>query len=533
MKSGKTRSLLFALLCGVSLAAHAASPGGDQIEALQKVIDQQQQEIQAQREQLDAQKQRLDEQDSRLEALQEQLEKLVSGQQETVPTADETVADKPAVTGVVGPAAPAAAAPPTEQPQETGKGFIAGPDALADAAAAMGILKRPVGPLSINDPHLILDHHPLDVADDRGIFIHSRDKQNIFRIYGSIRTLAVYDNRQNFHAYDLDIPKVPFGPSDVKDWNTDWTIKTSKLGFQMGIRDYFGVRAEFDWKGEGDDDLRIRHLYGRTAHWLIGQHWSAFNTLNFLPLAIDSHATSAHLGGRPVQVKYLGGEGHWSWQASAEYFQPKFNEPDLDIFEPEFVDARARNTLPNLVGNLTYRRPWGLARVGAAFTRNRIRYDFEDGDSSTSTDTGFALMAGVMARISEKDTIRAHIQRTHGNLQLGADYSLQRYDMAYNPDIDEYVNLKGWGAQVAFEHKWTPTLSSAIGGGWMEQDNRSYQPGWAFSQGYKGLVNLFYRPAGWLKGMTVAGELEFAGQKTLDGSRGDTTRISVLVLYDF
>jgi hypothetical protein len=33
--------------------------------------------------------------------------------------------------------------------------------------------------------------------------------------------------------------------------------------------------------------------------------------------------------------------------------------------------------------------------------------------------------------------------------------------------------------------------------------------------------------------MAVAGELEFAGQKTLDGSRGDTTRISVLVLYNF
>jgi hypothetical protein len=105
--------------------------------------------------------------------------------------------------------------------------------------------------------------------------------------------------------------------------------------------------------------------------------------------------------------------------------------------------------------------------------------------------------------------------------------------MTYNPNTGKFENLKAWGAQMALEHRWTPTLVSAIGGGWMEMDNRSYQPGSAFDRGYKALVNLFYRPGGWLKGMAVAGELEFAGQKTLDGSRGDTTRISVLVLYNF
>jgi hypothetical protein len=105
--------------------------------------------------------------------------------------------------------------------------------------------------------------------------------------------------------------------------------------------------------------------------------------------------------------------------------------------------------------------------------------------------------------------------------------------MAFNPSTGEFENIKAWGAQLGLEHTWTPTLTSTIGGGYMSMDSKSFQPGGSFDHGYKALVNIFYRPAGWLKGLTVAGELEFAGQTTLDGSNGNTTRISVLTYYDF
>jgi len=179
------------------------------------------------------------------------------------------------------------------------------------------------------------------------------------RIYGSIRGLAVYDNQQNFHAYDLNIPQVPFGDDDVKDWNQEWTINTTKVGLQYNVGEYGGGRVELDWKGENGDALRIRHMFLRTAHWLVGKHWSAMNTVTFLPLSIDSHPTSAHLGARQVQIKRLGGGGDWAYQASLEYFKPKFDEPGS-------VDAQARNMLPNLAGNITYTRPWLTCSTGLA-----------------------------------------------------------------------------------------------------------------------------------------------------------------------
>ena len=75
--------------------------------------------------------------------------------------------------------------------------------------------------LPINDHFLALDTKPLDIPDDTGLFIYSKDHSKVLRLYGSVRTLAVYDDRQNFHPYDLNIPQVPLGDSDAKDWNQE------------------------------------------------------------------------------------------------------------------------------------------------------------------------------------------------------------------------------------------------------------------------------------------------------------------------
>jgi hypothetical protein len=226
--------------------------------------------------------------------------------------------------------------------------------ATSDASGLSPAVVKPKRTISV--PHLVLDTHPLHVPDDSGIFMYSKDESRVFRIYSSLRALAVYDNRQNFHAYDLSIPTIPFGDADVKDWNQEWTMNTTKLGFDARLNDDFIVLSEFDWKGESGDAFRIRHMYMRSAHWLVGKHWTAFNTLNFLPQSVDTRSTSAHLGVRVPQIKYLGGNGNWSYQAPLDYYQPKFDEP-------ESIDARARNIVPNLIGNVTYSGSWAQVRV--------------------------------------------------------------------------------------------------------------------------------------------------------------------------
>jgi hypothetical protein len=514
------------VLCCVPLVVQAIGPDDqDKLAAMQAVIDQQQSEISQQqsenkqqrseidqqRQALETQQQKLAEQQKMLESLQSQLNAL-AGEPEGVET--ELAGETPA---------------PEESQSETTGHFVAdtvhiSPDPALDQPSARS--RWTPTALTSERPYLLLDTSPLDVPDDRGVFMHSNDQQKVLRIYGSIRGLAVYDNRQNFHPYDLNIPQVPFGDDDVKDWNQEWTINSTKMGLQFHVGEDLGGRVELDWKGENGDALRIRHMFMRSGHWLVGKHWSAMNTVIFLPLSIDSHSTSAHLGARQVQIKHLGGGDNWAYQTSLEYFKPKFDEPGS-------VDAQARNILPNLAGNVTYTRPWGLVRGAAMLTSNRVRFDYTNPDRTTSSDSGVLLLAGTRLDINENNLIKAHIQRADGNSGYGADYGFGNYDMVFNPNTGEFQNIKSWGVQAALEHKWTPTLTTSIGGGYMSMDSRSFQPGNSFDHGYKALVNLFYRPGGWLYGLTVAGELEFAGQTTLDGSDGDTTRISVLVYYDF
>jgi hypothetical protein len=110
----------------------------------------------------------------------------------------------------------------------------------------------------------------------------------------------------------------------------------------------------------------------------------------------------------------------------------------------------------------------------------KVKYTYGDSANGTSTDTGLALLAAIRAAINENNTIKAHIQRTDGNSQYGADYGFGNYDMTFNPGTGEFQNIKGWGAQAALEHKWTPTLTTAIGGGYMSMDPKNFQakPHW-------------------------------------------------------
>ncbi len=467
---------------------------------MQAVIDQQQTEINQQKQALETQQQALADQQKMLETLQTQLNAL----------AGET--------------------PVSEEDQSEADGHIVADnvqisiDPTSDQPSTMD--RWTPTDITSEKPYLLLDSHPLDIPDHRGVIFHSEDGHKFLRIYGSVRGLAVYDNRQNFHPYDLNIPQVPFGEDDVRDWNQEWTINTSRLGLQFHMGKYLGGRIELDWKGESGDAIRIRHMFVRSAHWLIGKHWTVMDTITFLPLSIDAHSTGTAIGIRQPQIKRLGGRGDWAYQASLEYSKPKFDEPGS-------MDAKARNMLPNLAGNVTYTRPWGFVRLAAMLSSNRVRFDYTNPDRTTSSDAGFLLLAGTKLHINENNLIKAHIQRTDGNSGYVADYTFGNYDLVFNPNTGEFQNIKAWGVQAGLEHKWTPTLSTTIGGGYISMDSKRFQPGGSFEHGYKALVNLFYRPGGYLNGLTLASELEFAGQTTLDGSRGDTTRISVLAYYDF
>ena len=55
---------------------------------------------------------------------------------------------------------------------------------------------------------------PQDISEEAGLFIYSKDGREAIRIYGSLRMLTIWDNKKNFHAYDLTQPTIPTGQDD-------------------------------------------------------------------------------------------------------------------------------------------------------------------------------------------------------------------------------------------------------------------------------------------------------------------------------
>ena len=519
--------VLASLVCLGVDPLRAAEPDRDSISAMQRVIDQQKADIEAQslkleqqKAQLESQQQNLESQQQALEDLESQLQSFIASQstpensQQTDDqkivmgdhraTAEQSVADDQQVAASGNDTRPAAESSdePGDKPTLLERIHLGRPSEL--------LARSPQ----------VLDSAPLDVPDDRGLFMHSADGDKMIRFYGSLRTLTVVEDRDNFHPYDLNIPQVPVGEENATDWNTSWTINTSQLGLEVDLRDYLSVKMEFDWKGT-DDAFRIRHMYMRTDHWLLGKNWSTFNTLKFLPQSIDSHSNSAHAGSRPAQLKFMGTAKNWSYHVSLEDFQAK-------VDAPEGLTIESGNLIPNLAGRLDFDRPWGSFRIAGLATFNKI-----DGTERQQNEPGLGLLLGGLLKLNDKNLIKAHLVRADGNNSALADFAYSDFDMAYDATTGDVNNLSTIGGQIALEHKWDENFTSAFGVGFLDMDNEDYQQGDAFDHGYKALANVFFRPGDWLQGLVLAAEVEYATQTTKDGSDGETTRISILAYYDW
>ena len=516
------------LLC-VSSSVSAQSSDADPIAAMQRLIDEQRAAIEAQAEKLEAQKAQLASQQDKLEAQQETLAELQAQLNALMGASDVTIEDGRDGADAIDarPQQPQGQPPATEQVAATATSLGAQPAGEEMAEDGPGDRPSLLDRIHLGRPsellarsREVLDSAPLDVPNDRGLFIHSADGNKLIRFYGSLRTLMVVDNRENFHPFDLNIPQIPVGEQNTTDWNTNWSTKSSQLGIEVDLRDYLTALMEFDFKGT-DESFRIRQMYMRTDHWLLGKNWSTFNTLKFLPQSGDSHSNGAHAGSRPTQLKFMGSRDTWSYHVSLEDFQPK-------IDAPEGFSIESGNLIPNVAGRIDMDRDWGALRLAGIATFNKV-----DGTEQRQNEPGLGLLFGALFNIDEKNLIKSHIVRTDGNTSTLADFSFNNLDMAYDPANGNVENLTTLGGQIALEHKWTPYISSTVGFGYLDMDNRDYQAGETFDHGYKVLGNAFFRPGDWLKGLVLGAELEFAGQTTKDGTDGDAVRVSILAYYDW
>jgi hypothetical protein len=371
---------------------------------------------------------------------------------------------------------------------------------------------------------------PLDIPDEAGFFVYSHDRRNALRIFGSFRMLAVLDDTPTFHPYDLVPPKIPTGGDYFPSLDSTWTINMSRFGFDalVGRRSQLFssallIRMEVDWKGE-EERFRIRHFFVRSKHWLIGKTWSTFNNLAFLPLAVDGRLVGGGAGVRPPQVRHYREGQNWDYQVSVEY-------RDTSMVKPESLNALSRVVIPDVAGRVGHRTDRSEVAVAGLLRPNRLQ--FPDHENRVQTLLGYGGLLGFRYRLTDQNRVKLSLSGGTGMGSSLADYAWTDIDVAYDPSTLEFENVNVYTAFLAFEHDWTKELSSTIGGSYLASERKDYFPEDKYIDGYKALVNLFYKRALLNKQFVFGFEVEYAERTNMNDTRNGTARMSVLIYYDF
>ena len=371
------------------------------------------------------------------------------------------------------------------------------------------------------------ESHPHDIPDETGLFMYSADGGEALRIYGSFRLLFGWDNKKNFHAYDLTQPTIPTGTNDFHYANSIWTVNMSRLGFDAMISSKklgdILIRTEFDWKGD-NEKFRIRHLFFRTQHWLIGKTWSSFNNVSYLIQAIDGRFAGGAIGTRPVQIRYYNQSGKWKYQISAEYLKPTLIQPDT-------LRAESALVIPGLAGNISYKTNSIDIMAAGVLRMNRVQ--FTSGEKSNQSQLGYGALIAAKLHLNSSNRLMASAAGGVGTGGYMGDYAFVDIDLAYNPGIQQFENMNAYTVFLGFEHDWSNEFTSAMGGSILGSEEKSFFPDGYFTNGNKILANIFYKPT-WENGNLQVGiEIEYAERRNINTPSNNTMRASSLLIYNF
>ena len=369
--------------------------------------------------------------------------------------------------------------------------------------------------------------HPQDIPDETGLFMYSADGREALRIYGSFRLLFGWDNKKNFHAYDLTQPTIPTGPDDFQYLNSTWTVNMSRLGFDAMISSKklgdMLIRTEFDWKGD-NEKFRIRHLFIRSKNWLIGKSWSSFNNVAYLIQAIDGRFAGGAIGTRPVQIRYYNQSGKWKYQFSAEYHKPTLIQPDT-------LGAESAIVIPGFAGNASFKTNSMEIMVAGVLRMNRVQ--LTSGEKKSQSQLGYGGLVAAKLHLNKRNRLMASATGGVGIGGYMGDYAFVDIDLAYNPGIQQFENMDVYTVFLGVEHDWSKEFTSALGGSILGAEEKSFFNDGYFRYGNKILTNLFYKPA-WKTGDLLVGlEIEYAERRNINTPSNNTIRASTLLIYNF
>jgi len=391
-------------------------------------------------------------------------------------------------------------------------------DLLAQTSLETVSTNSPTDTLN-TDSMKVVEDAPLDIAQNRGLFIITPDKKMQLRILGSIRFLVVYDNIDLLSKNSFITTEIPVGVDNRLFPNYHNNLSQTRLGFEVTRKTDLGnlfVRLETDFAGVGN--FRIRHAYGQFRGFLIGQTWSLFSQISVMPTTVAFSGPTSSISTRTPQMRYTFNRRPKSNLAISLEYQVQ------DIRVPDSLDFRTFPLYPNLTGRFTRKFNRGHMQVSGVLPALSAR----DSTDELYVKFGWGVSIGVLIKPWEKGS---------WHFQLAAGKSISRFLGDISGDVNIFLTPDGKGVlpfelgyYATYQHSWSKKLLSNLIYGRVQLEELSFTPEDTYSWGSTWHLNTFYQP---VDGAKAGIEGIWGTRANKSGVQGSAFRFNMIFYYDF
>ena len=373
------------------------------------------------------------------------------------------------------------------------------------------------------DTTKIIEDAALDIAQDRGLFIVTPDRQMQLRILGSVRYLVVYDDRDLSSKNKLNTYEIDVGDQSQRIPNYYNGLNQSRLGFEVTRKTGKGnvfVRLETDFAGV--NGFRIRHAYGQYGRFLFGQTWSLFSNITSLPATVGFGGPVGSISVRTPQIRFTTRNVFFPGSIvtlGLEYFKP-------DIYVPDTIIAKSFQVIPDITARIEKSLKWGSIQLSGIVPI--LSGMSEEGEYVFRPGWGLSFSTVINSWAAGK----WYFQGAGGQAitRFFNDLSGQGLDLLFNPETGKSHLPFAYGTYLTYEHYWTARIFSNITYGLLIFQKEDFTPDDTYYRGNNFCLNTFWSI---VEGSRLGLEYIHAFRTNKDGTKGRANRVNLLFYYDF
>lgn len=369
------------------------------------------------------------------------------------------------------------------------------------------------------------EQSPLDIEDDRGLYILTPDGKMQLRILGSVRFAALYDMvelpiKKTFSTYFI-----PTGNDNVKVPNYYNSLGETRFGFEVTRKlktENVFIRLETDFNGS-NGQFRIRHAYGQIGNFLVGQTWSLFSNVSSMPSMVDGNGPTGSVKLRTPQIRYGGlGKRGVSWMAAIEY-----SKPDLTLEDFDTTGVTTVQLIPDFTGRFVWEGILGIVQLSGVITTISKK------DINNKVTNNFGFGASLSGTVKFHNDHKLLYQFTYGKAtsHFITTFSGTGNDAIYNPQTGEFESLFAMGGFLSYGVNWKLLkLNSNLSAGYAQLFSKDFMPDDYYRNSMSFSLDTFFQLS---EGARLGLEYVFGKRWNISSEFGFASRISSLFYYDF